>query len=202
MARVYLPVLDRLRTASGGAARLGKAEPCDRRFVLRGMAAALVAGLTGCRIPLEDPDSRDDVGGGAGPDAGAGSGSGSGGGTPPVQGGDPAIARCGDALCIDLEHPDNAALLNVDGAKLVVFENRRILVIRTAEDAFITLSAVCTHSGCTVHYSALREDIECSCHGSTFALDGAVTRGPALTPLAQFATTFDAGAQVVSVALA
>jgi Rieske Fe-S protein len=171
MARVHLPVL-------------------DRRFVLRGMAAALVAGLAGCRIALEDPESRDV---GADPDAGTG--------TPPVQGGDPAVARCGDGLCIDLAHPDNAALLNVDGAKLIVFENRRMLVIRTSDDTFITLSAVCTHSGCTVRFSAAREQIECPCHGSTFALDGAVTHGPAASPLAQFATTLDAAARVVTVTL-
>lgn len=178
MARVHLPVV------------------LDRRFVLRGMAAALVAGLAGCRIPLEDPEPRDVGGGGAGPDGGTGSN-----GTP-AQGGDPAFARCGDSLCLDLAHPDNAALRTVDGAKLVVFENRRMLVIRLAADSFITLSAVCTHTGCTVRYSATREQIECPCHGSTFALDGGVTHGPAASPLAQFATTFDAAAQTVSVALA
>ena len=162
------------------------------------MAATLLAGLAGCRIPLEDPEPRDVVGGGAGPDAGTGSGSDS----PPVQGGDPAFARCGDSLCLDLAHPDNAALLNIDGAKLVMFENRRLLVIRMTEDTFLTLSAICTHTGCTVRYSALREQIECPCHGSTFNLDGGVTRGPAASPLAQFATTFDAAAQTVTVALA
>jgi cytochrome b6-f complex iron-sulfur subunit len=160
------------------------------------MAAALVAGLGGCRISLEDPEPRDVVGGGAGPDAGTGSS------LPPVQGGDPAFVRCGDSLCLDLAHPDNAALRSVDGAKLVVAENRRLLVIRISEDSFLTLSAVCTHTGCTVRYSALRKQIECPCHGSTFDLGGGVTRGPAASPLAQFATAFDAAAQTVTVALA
>ncbi|MBL9020120.1 MAG: Rieske (2Fe-2S) protein [Myxococcales bacterium] len=177
--RVHLPVVD-----------------LPRRYVLRGMAAALVAGLAGCRIPLEDPEPPAGAGSGPSPDAGASAGS----DVPPPSG--PAFERCGPSLCLDLAHPDNAALRSVDGAKLVVFENRRLLVIRLTEDSFLALSAVCTHTGCTVRYSALREQVECPCHGSTFDLGGGVTRGPATAPLAQFATAFDAAAQTVTVALA
>lgn len=39
------------------------------------------------------------------------------------------------------------------------------------------VSTVCTHLGCIVRSSA--SGFECPCHGSQFAADGAVTRGPA-----------------------
>ncbi len=70
-----------------------------------------------------------------------------------------------------------------------------------AADDFLVLSPTCTHTGCTVRYTPERGDIECPCHGSTFALDGAVTRGPAAAPLRRFDATFDAATSVVRIAL-
>ena len=43
------------------------------------------------------------------------------------------------------------------------------------------ISLVCTHLGCIVKNTS--EGFECPCHGSRFGLDGAVTKGPAPTPL-------------------
>lgn len=43
------------------------------------------------------------------------------------------------------------------------------------------VSLVCTHLGCIVQPSS--EGFNCPCHGSRFAKDGAVTRGPAPVPL-------------------
>jgi cytochrome b6-f complex iron-sulfur subunit len=154
----------------------------QRRVVLRGMAAALLASLAGCRIDLDhrDPEA-------AQPDAGAGV----------EQDGDLA---CGGAVCLDLSDPSNAALAQIDGARIIAIAGgRRLLVVRTAENEFVALSAICTHAGCTVRYAAAQGDVECPCHGSTFTLDGAVTRGPATTPLARFATQFDAVAGVVTI---
>jgi cytochrome b6-f complex iron-sulfur subunit len=37
------------------------------------------------------------------------------------------------------------------------------------------LSAVCTHMGCVLNYSMLRERFECPCHGVTFDIDGQPT---------------------------
>jgi cytochrome b6-f complex iron-sulfur subunit len=49
------------------------------------------------------------------------------------------------------------------------------------EKGFSALSLVCTHLGCTVEHNS--EILACPCHGSHFALDGAVTHGPAASPL-------------------
>lgn len=56
-------------------------------------------------------------------------------------------------------------------------------------------NAACTHQGCPVQPNGA--SLDCNCHGSTFALDGSVTKGPATNPLAAFAVTVD-GEDVVA----
>uniref|UniRef100_A0A7S1VPK7 plastoquinol--plastocyanin reductase n=1 Tax=Grammatophora oceanica TaxID=210454 RepID=A0A7S1VPK7_9STRA len=46
------------------------------------------------------------------------------------------------------------------------------------------LNAVCTHLGCVVPWSAAANKFQCPCHGSQYAPDGHVVRGPAPLPLA------------------
>lgn len=46
------------------------------------------------------------------------------------------------------------------------------------------LNAVCTHLGCVVPWSAAANKFQCPCHGSQYAPDGSVVRGPAPLPLA------------------
>jgi len=46
------------------------------------------------------------------------------------------------------------------------------------------LNAVCTHLGCVVPWSAANNKFMCPCHGSQYAPDGHVVRGPAPLPLA------------------
>ncbi|MGW5730326.1 QcrA and Rieske domain-containing protein [Nocardia beijingensis] len=58
-----------------------------------------------------------------------------------------------------------------------------IVVTQPSAGAFVGLSSVCTHAGCKVA-SVSGGTINCACHGSKFALDGSVARGPASRPLA------------------
>jgi nitrite reductase/ring-hydroxylating ferredoxin subunit len=54
---------------------------------------------------------------------------------------------------------------------------RPIAVFRDAEGGVYAVSTVCTHLGCIVKSEA--GGFDCPCHGSRFALDGSVIKGPA-----------------------
>lgn len=53
---------------------------------------------------------------------------------------------------------------------------RSVALFRDAEGVY-AVSTICTHLGCVVKTAG--GGFECPCHGSTFALDGTVTKGPA-----------------------
>lgn len=55
-------------------------------------------------------------------------------------------------------------------------EGRAVAVFKDASGTF-AISTTCTHLGCIVKPTA--QGFECPCHGSRFAKDGSVTRGPA-----------------------
>jgi len=61
------------------------------------------------------------------------------------------------------------------------------ILFRTNAGIF-AYSAICTHQGCTVNYSALEHTLNCPCHGAKFdPNNGAkVVAGPAPTPLAKY----------------
>jgi cytochrome b6-f complex iron-sulfur subunit len=89
------------------------------------------------------------------------------------------------AISLDAASP----LAAVGGAALVQTGAGNYLVARTAQDAFIALTAVCRHQGCTV--SAYQNQVyQCPCHGSQYSTSGTVVMGPATSPLRQFATHF------------
>lgn len=53
---------------------------------------------------------------------------------------------------------------------------RAIAIFKDAEGAY-AVSTICTHLGCVVKPTT--EGFECPCHGSRFAANGDVTKGPA-----------------------
>jgi cytochrome b6-f complex iron-sulfur subunit len=55
------------------------------------------------------------------------------------------------------------------------------------DEGFYAISTTCTHLGCVVKASAA--GFECPCHGSRFAADGSVTKGPAPRALPWFKLT-------------
>jgi cytochrome b6-f complex iron-sulfur subunit len=71
---------------------------------------------------------------------------------------------------------------------------RALLAGLAGEPTYLTVSADhtlepigivnnCTHLGCTFPWNPLDQQFQCPCHGSLYAPDGAVVRGPAPLPL-------------------
>jgi Rieske Fe-S protein len=61
-----------------------------------------------------------------------------------------------------------------------------ILLIRINENSYNALLMKCTHQDNAL--TANKSGLYCSAHGSTFDLEGNVTKEPALTPLKKFKT--------------
>ena len=148
---------------------------CSRRALLQGLAMTAATVLVGC--------STDDTM--LQPDAGPG----------------PTPTACGNNLCLDLNDPLNAALAQVDGSLVVTAPRDRIIVVRTSATATQAVSDVCTHAGCGVRYDHVNRIFSCPCHGSRYAITGAVLQGPATRPLAPYQTQLDLSANQLTIFL-
>ncbi len=71
---------------------------------------------------------------------------------------------------------------------------RNVALFRDAAGVY-AVSQVCTHLGCIVKPST--GGFDCPCHGSRFAADGAVLKGPAPTPLPWHKVEIDGDVLVV-----
>src|SRR5512146_1331651 len=112
-------------------------------------------------------------------------------------GGDPDIPGGGPVTIQLSQFPALATVGTV-----VDIGHQRALV-RTSDTTFLGLSRICTHQQCDTDVRNNR--FECPCHGSIFAADGSVIRGPSIaappnTPLRQLAVQVDAQAGTVTVA--
>jgi Rieske Fe-S protein len=67
--------------------------------------------------------------------------------------------------------------------KILKLEGQRLAVYHGSDGKVTTLSPVCTHMGCTVHWNKADSTWDCPCHGSRFQPTGQVLSGPAETPL-------------------
>src|SRR5580765_3108009 len=55
-----------------------------------------------------------------------------------------------------------------------------VIINRAPGQVFYAMSAECTHEGCAVPtFNATQKYIQCPCHGSRYAIDGKLLRGPA-----------------------
>jgi cytochrome b6-f complex iron-sulfur subunit len=99
----------------------------------------------------------------------------------------------GITLTIDSSSPLSA----VGSAALVQTSIGDFLVAHTAQDAFVALSAICTHQTCTITGFGNQRYV-CPCHGSTFDINGRVLGGPAPAPLPQHPTQFTSGVLTIA----
>jgi cytochrome b6-f complex iron-sulfur subunit len=70
------------------------------------------------------------------------------------------------------------------GYRLVDYEGKPIMVIRSGTGGYHALSATCTHSEvCQVEWRPNRQELECPCHRAAFDVFGNVLHGPPPRPL-------------------
>ena len=68
--------------------------------------------------------------------------------------------------------------------------DRLLYVLNVEPGQFVVVSPICKHLGCTVDVDGPR--LLCPCHGSTYARDGSVLRGPTQRPLDRFRSELSA----------
>lgn len=68
----------------------------------------------------------------------------------------------------------------------IIFLRKRALYLVRDPKGVFAQSAVCTHLGCLTRPTANEDGFFCPCHGSIFALDGSVRKGPAPKPLRHY----------------
>jgi cytochrome b6-f complex iron-sulfur subunit len=156
---------------------------CSRRTLLQGAAvAAAGAVVIGCG---SEPSGDDD---GVEIDAPAA---------------DTGVTMCGNNLCIDLNNAANASLLTVGVGKAYIAPapHGKLIVVQLTAGAYVAMSAICTHAGCSVAYNKASNLMACPCHGSKFNTDGTVNTGPAARDLKTFTAAVD-GSMVLTITLA
>ena len=84
------------------------------------------------------------------------------------------------------EFPVSAEPQRVPGQNLFILHDN---------NGFASVAAVCSHLGCIVAPGP--EGFDCPCHGSRFARDGRVVRGPAPSPLQWFEMSLSPDGQIV-----
>lgn len=67
---------------------------------------------------------------------------------------------------------------------IVTTGDQKVAVYRDPKGDVVTISAKCTHMGCTVKWNAAEKVWDCPCHGSRYAPTGEVINGPAERALA------------------
>jgi cytochrome b6-f complex iron-sulfur subunit len=76
--------------------------------------------------------------------------------------------------------------LKPNSAKTFRFGSRPALLVHLPNGEYQSMSAVCTHLGCTVQYQPESQQIWCPCHNGRYDLKGRNIQGPPPRPLLTF----------------
>lgn len=88
-------------------------------------------------------------------------------------------------------------LNEVGGSVIVKIGGEEIMLIRDGKGSVSALSPICTHAACYVSFNPKARTLDCSCHKSSFSLNGKVLGGPAPTALKTYRATLEADRVVV-----
>ncbi len=88
----------------------------------------------------------------------------------------------------------------LDKTGQILNKQEKIIVVRNPENKEITaLNATCPHRSCIVEWEAEIKNLECPCHGSRFATDGKLLKGPADKSLLSYEVKEENGSILVKV---
>lgn len=88
----------------------------------------------------------------------------------------------------------------LDKGGQILNREEKIIVVRNPENAkIIALNATCPHLNCLVEWEAKDKNIKCPCHGSRFAPDGELLKGPAGKDLPNYEVKEENGSILVKV---
>lgn len=76
--------------------------------------------------------------------------------------------------------------LSPNSGKIFRFGNRPGILVMPPQGEYQSMSAVCTHLGCTVQYRKDRQLIWCACHNGWYDLTGRNIAGPPPRPLERY----------------
>ncbi len=115
----------------------------------------------------------------------------------------PALLRSGNSVIFAESDATFVEIANLEDLKEDLWvadgpDGKPIMLVKTAPEEIIALSAVCTHTGCTDRWSLEGNKILCRCHGSQFGLDGEALRGPASRPLETYETKIEDGVILIA----
>ena len=88
-----------------------------------------------------------------------------------------------DRIANRLKGPSKAEDLAYGEGAVVSVDGTRAAAYRDGDGVLHAVSPTCTHMGCEVRFNPAERSWDCPCHGSRFAVDGAVLEGPAVKPL-------------------
>lgn len=92
---------------------------------------------------------------------------------------------CGQGASVTAGPIDAGNVSLVTAGTLTILRGSNLVLGRDANGLY-AMSAVCTHAGCIVGNSPTGKGVYCGCHGSAFDSNGAVTKGPAGSPLQHY----------------
>ena len=73
----------------------------------------------------------------------------------------------------------------VGTSRVILVNEKPVIVINQQGKGFVALSKVCTHLGCLVEFDVARNLLICPCHAGTYDLEGNVLSGPPPRPLSK-----------------